>query len=55
MKMLLMGDYEILSTEDETKWQLNNRLNPSYPQTFDNLDDLLRYIKLEIEDVEIEE
>uniref|UniRef100_A0A6M3JJM3 Uncharacterized protein n=1 Tax=viral metagenome TaxID=1070528 RepID=A0A6M3JJM3_9ZZZZ len=43
--MLLMGDYEILCNEDQTEWQLNDRLNPSYPETFDNLHALLRFIE----------
>ena len=45
--MLLMGDYEILFSFILRTWQLNDRLNPSSPGTFDSLEDLLDYIRTE--------
>ena len=49
--MLLMGDYEIQCSEDKSEWYLNDRLNPSDPRIFDSLDDLLDYIRIEIEGI----
>ena len=53
-KMLLMGDYEILCNEDQTEWILNDRINPSCPETFDNLHALLRFIERATGEIELE-
>ena len=52
--MILMGDYEILCNEDKTRWEIKDRLNPSSSPKFSSLSGVLKYIRVEIENVEIE-
>lgn len=52
--LIEMGDYEIKCTPDRELWQLWDRLNAS-EKLFETLDELLDYMKNEIEHVVIEE